>query len=271
MRKKEQIKIKKGKIKIRLVIPKCTDFNCGFYCVDYENSSRVKILEECCKEKDLDLIVTSNNFFHFSPRQLVSAEDFIQEELIPLLNEGIQRRKKPIVIGFDLLNSEPRFNPFPTGIDAVVCFLNVNSRNNFIYKTHIWECWQESKDYNIVECFNAQENNRYFTFKGYCIGLLSCGDMYKYSNNRNGISYLRQVNIYIALAHSSLKGRTKMSINCNLIHYADYIFVTQQERNVSKYIQNGRYPYIFPENTNHNILPYRINGNEGVFVDVDIS
>ena len=96
--------------------------------------------------------------------------------------------------------------------------------------------------------------------------------MYKYCNYRNGSSYLRHVNIYIDLAHSSLpEGRTIRSINRNLIHYADYVLVTQQVEDVSRYTRNNEYPYIFPENTNYNIQPYQITGIKGVFVDVDIS
>ena len=255
-------------MKVRLLIPECKDWD-GWYCKDAENSNRIKILDKAAKDKDIDLVVTSHNFFSFYPSSLIKAENFIIETLIPLLKD-IQN-KKPIILGFDLRTQEIRFNPFNSGIDAAVCFLTIDANKNYIYETHILECW---KDKNVCsqECFRKQNPKRFVMYDNYRIGLLSCGDISRYCHNNGRI--LPQVDVYIDLSHKSLRGWAHQRKTSPKIispwRKSRYVLVTQQVKDVSRYIKKRSYPFIFPQNTPHEIQLYNIDKNKGVFIDLEI-
>ena len=255
-------------MKIRLVIPECKDWD-GWYCKDAESSHRIRILEKAAQEKDIDLIVTSHNFLSFYPSNFLNAENFIKETLIPLLNDI--PNKKPIILGFDLLTQKRRFNTFNIGIDSVVCFLNVDTSNTYLYETHILECW---KDKNVCsqECFLKQNPKRVVIYSNYRIGLLSCGDIAGYCHNYGMI--LPQVDVYVDLSHKSLSGHTSQrKIPPKIISSwgkSRYVLVTQQVKDVLRYIKKRSYPFIFPQNTPHEIQLYNIDKNKGVFIDLEI-
>lgn len=255
-------------MKIRLVIPECKDWD-GWYCKDAESSHRIRILEKAAQEKDIDLILTSHNFFSFYQSHLIKAENFIKETLIPLLN--YIPNKKPIILGFDLLAKKIRFNPFDSGIDSVVCFLTIDANKNYLYETHVWECWEAKKRCG-QECFSAQKLKRVVDFMNYRIGLLSCGDISRYCHNSGRI--LPPVDVYIDLSHKSLRGwapqrKTSPKI-ISLWGKSRYVLITQQVNNVSRYIKKRSYPFIFPQNTPHDIKLYNIDRNKGVYIDVEI-
>ena len=109
-------------------------------------------------------------------------------------------------------------------------------------------------------------------YRNYRIGLLSCGDIAGYCHNYGMI--LPQVDVYIDLSHKSLSGHTSQrQIPPKILsswEKSKYVLITQQVKHVSRYIIDRRYPYIFPQNTPHDIKLYNIERNKGVFIDVDI-
>jgi len=137
-------------VKIRLIIPKCENFN-GWYCeASSDIDQRVEMLNQVMKERDnIRLIITSHNFLTFYSKSGISAKEFIVTKIIRTLEEKIEN-KKPLVIGFDLLRSNQAkkqigkkkirgdFNPYG-GIDAIVCYIKVEN-NSYAYRTHLWEC-----------------------------------------------------------------------------------------------------------------------------------
>ncbi len=148
-------------MKIRILIPQCGEFE-GYYCKSATQiDKRINLLRESIK-RDFDLLVTSHNFFTFYPNREESVENFIKRELTPKLNELDD--KIPIILGFDLLTPNIRFNPFSTGIDALVIALNVKN-NKYIYGTHIWECWENRNNCNN-KCFENQNPKRVIRIKG---------------------------------------------------------------------------------------------------------
>ena len=146
-------------MKIRLLILECKDWHKGWYCKASDDiDQRIKILKHAINKSDnIELIITSHNFLAFYPECSVNAKEFIEVEVIPKLEEKIEN-KKPLIIGFDLLNlnmrfnrikkgksqrktkaisSNLRFNPYDRGIDAAVCYIQVE-HNSYVYGTHIW-------------------------------------------------------------------------------------------------------------------------------------
>jgi len=145
-------------MKIRLLIPECKDWHEGWYCkASNDIDQRVEILKQSLnRADDIDLLITSHNFFAFYPSSKVIVKEFIEDEIIQRLQERIEK-KKPLIIGFDLLTPNTRFNrakkgkvqgktqegdlsvrfnPYDRGIDALVCYIKVE-HNSYVYGTHI--------------------------------------------------------------------------------------------------------------------------------------
>lgn len=78
-------------MKIRLIIPKCKNFN-GWYCeTSNDIDQRIEMLNQAMKEGDnIRLIITSHNFFTFHSNSSISAREFIIEKIIPILEEKIK-------------------------------------------------------------------------------------------------------------------------------------------------------------------------------------
>jgi len=259
---------------IRLIIPLCNAPK-GGYCDDALNfQGRLQILQNAM-QPDVDLIVTSHNFFDFSSCNHINLNNicvnivaFINTHIINYLN--CLEIKRPIVLGFDIKRGG-NINPYG-GIDAIVCFLDID-QNKYQYKTHIWECWKSSGRCNTIKCFQAQNNKRFFSLNTKKIGLLSCGDMYTYCNKRNGVSYLGNPDVYLDLAHLSLPfQRTCNSVNVNLSNQAKYVLITQQyqQNNFKIYFHNNSYKLIFPNNSTQKIQPINNNPLLGYYADVII-
>ena len=192
------------------------------------------------------MVITSHNFFDFSNRNLRWHGNAQQKNqqlinfIINFINHQILPCKIPLVIGVDI-NRGSIINPY-NGIDSVVIFLDV-SQNKYVYLTHIWESWRGPR--RNLKGFMAQSRNRYISFKNHAIGLLSCGDMYKYINQGHltpspGV-YL---DIYIDLAHLSLPlGRTLNSLRNNLCRFVNkWVLITQQ-------IQHNQFDTYFYQNS----------------------
>ena len=269
-------------MKIRLIIPKCENFN-GWYCeASSDIDQRVEMLNQVMKERDnIRLIITSHNFLTFYSKSGISAKEFIVTKIIRTLEEKIEN-KKPLVIGFDLLRSNQAkkqigkkkirgdFNPYG-GIDAIVCYIKVEN-NSYVYRTHLWECWQGKGECN-PKYFEEQNESRIFSLGGRTIGLLSCGDIARYCHN-DGV-LLPKVDIYADLSHKSLIGWSSQNrIPSKMIkiwNKCEYVLITQQVKDISTYLSNREYPYIFPKNTTHKVKELFVKGeSKGVVIDVYI-
>ena len=264
---------------IRLVIPECKEWN-GWYCSESDYIDlRIKILKKAMENNDsspsIDLVVTSHNFFAFYPQCLVDSQSFIEENIVEKLNENLPNSiRKPLVLGFDLLTSNIKFNPYQTGIDAIVCFLDINNENGYKYSTHIWECWEEKKQCSQA-CFKDQNQNRIFYFNDKLFGLLSCGDIARYCHSDGQI--LPRVDIYLDLSHKSLKGWSSQNRIPRKIlsdwRKAQLVLCTQQVKNTRQYIRTNQYPYIFTNlQIRIKVISYNLSIDKyilkGIFVDL---
>lgn len=259
-------------MKVKLIIPKFQKLNESYY-PNQVFKDRLKVLEQAFLNNDIDLVVTSHNYFCFgSDFKSYSSDDikkFINNCLITILNP--LKNKKPIILGLDFCFN---INPF-IGINALVCFLEVDDSNgNYIYKTHIWECWKDQTCCSS-KCFSKQNHKRFICFKDQEIGLLSCGDIANDCHEKGEL--LKNCDLYIDLSHASLTGHTSQAkIPDEMISKGKsrYVIVTQQvsgPTTILNYKKDG-YKYIFPQDTTHQCVKrYCVNGKiAGVFVDIEI-
>ena len=261
-------------MKLRLIIPKCTNWN-GWYCCDADDiESRLSILKDSMKDNSVNLIITSHNFFSFFPHCLINHKRIVKK-LIKKLHKSIDEGvRKPIIVGLDLLTPNKKFNPFKSGINAIVYFIGKNNENKYQYITHIWQCW-EGKQKCCKACFQKQNQSRVIKFYSKKIGLLSCGDIASCCHNNGNL--LPNVDIYVDLSHKSLRGLTSQNrISPKIINHwqkANVVLVTQQVNNVRSYIKNQSYPYIFSNpgvRISTKVSLYKINNKTGAYVDVEI-
>ncbi len=259
-------------MKFRLIIPQCKDFE-GGWCENSKNiESRIEVLKDSMNN-NINMVITSHNYFIFFPSCLVDIRKFVENEIINHLHNRISsKERKPIIVGFDLFNDHIKFNLYG-GIDAVVCFIKKTNNSNYVYGTHIWECWK-CKKYCSKKCFSDQNNARVFKVGNYKIGLLSCGDIVSYCHNKGKL--LPEVDIYVDLSHYSLRGDTSQyKVSKKIINEwkkADMVIVTQQVKSIKKYVNQQKYPYIFHNNrfsVNVSINKYEVFNEEGVYVDVE--
>ena len=160
------------KLKIRLIIPQCKDWEYEWYCsYCWDVNFRKEILIKAFRNFDGDLVVTPHNFICCCLDELVidfEFKNFVNQKIISEISDI--PNKKNLILGIDFLNpTRNSYNPYE-GIDAVVCALFVENEGNFIYKTHIWECWREKGDCNQAG-FIAQNRNRCFKLNGFIICL----------------------------------------------------------------------------------------------------
>lgn len=259
-------------INLRLIVPRCEKLN-GLYCNDANNiKERLTILNKSMSRNGIDLIVTSQNYFYFNPPNCVAinnAEQYIRNQIIPLLNKNI-KNKIPIALGFDL-QTQQRSNPCPSGIDAIVCFLLVDTLNDcFVYNTHIWESWDNNSQETVIQnSFNSQAQQRVIKVNNVEIGLLSCGDIAKGCHENGAI--LPPVDLYINLSHASIN---RYNQNLYRIHKswkkAKHAILTHQVtyQTINKYCNSPiRYPHISPHIQN-NIVKCEIDRKlKAIFVD----
>ena len=182
---------------IRLIIPICEDDEIinGYYSKQSMPDNfaiRKNILKKSIEYEgdNIDLVITSNNYFTFSPSSILKGNQFVEEYILRELN--YLTYKKPLIIGFDLINNRIVFNPY-RGISAMVCLITVDDNNQYKYVTHIWECWADKG--NCDQSGFIEQNDRRLTdINNNKICLLSCGDILSccHDSGRN----LPDANIY---------------------------------------------------------------------------
>lgn len=286
-------------LKVRSIIPVCAKDEVvnGYYCKrGFPDSlaTRKEILKKSMEygQDNIDLIVTSNNFFTFFPSCQMSGRQLTESYIVRELEDLCL--KKPLIVGFDLINRHIHFNPY-SGIDAIVCFLKVNNYNMYEYATHVWECWT-SKSCDQIG-FIEQNDKRTIDFKGQTVCLLSCGDILGscHDSGKN----LPNANVYVSLAHMnfkklilSIKERDQDGANIQKWKnsYDIKVLVTQQiTREILIHMNNNyfkknnelEYQLIWPPmiRKNQRLSLFDINSNkvrkkedaEYIFVDIIIS
>lgn len=274
-------------MKIRLVIPECEEF-LGYCCkTSLDIDQRLEMLKVAMEDSyNVDLIVTSHNYFAFNHSlgtKNFDAKKFIINKIVPMLCKYMENIK-PLVIGFDMLNpksnysknqrskgkNKESFNPY-NGIDSIVCYIKV-VKKSYAYHTHIWECWQ-SKDECNSDCFKKQNTNRIFSLDKKKLGLLSCGDIAGYCHDNGNL--LPKADVYLDLSHKSLTGRTSQywipSKMINDWEKTDYVLVTHQVKDVSKYLKDKEYRFIFPQGVSYNVKKLSLKAErKGVLIDIDL-
>ena len=259
-------------MRLRAIIPECQEWiRKGFSAESLKYDERVALLEYAMRDDNIDMIVTSHNFFVLC----YDDPDQSAKKLLDILDTIDSNIKKPIVIGIDFALKIPLCHPYQVNSPSVVYFLDINQNNAYQYITNIWECW-ENKQKCSVRCFRAQNNDRRFRFYSKTVGLLSCGDIAGYCHN-NG-TFLPYADIYLDLSHESLRGfSSQYWIPPKIINEwkkSHIVIITQQVKSVKRYIRKKRYPYIFSDSffdINTNIVPYKLNGLVGVFIDIKIA
>ena len=312
-------------MKVRLLIPECRNWDKDedgrktYICSDsYRNIDERTEMLQCSMvfKNKMDLVVTSHNFFSFPIDNSVTQncyknsdcfrQRFIEPKIIELLNKKVEC-KKPLIIGFDLLasakakkssiksekkgkskksiNQESNPNPYG-GIPAVVLYLKVKN-NEYVYGTHIWECWRAPRSCNS-QCFSAQNRNRVINFRKRKIGLLSCGDIAEYCHNNGQL--LPKVDIYVDLSHRSLNYRSSQFNKPHSMigrrnhdyNACNFVLITHQvtRNTIRRYCRDNYYLWVFPnrrypristrETTRHQVESFEINRNMAGLVDVEI-
>jgi hypothetical protein len=239
-----------------------------WYCCDSLNNKykRMKILQNSMRfESDnIDLIVTSNNFFEFK-----KDKNFFR--LKSLLNKI--KLKKDLIIGVDYPNIK---NPYK-GISARFFYFKVIN-NNYMQKASIWEVYQSQgckKNQTTLNNFTKQK--RVIKIKSKSITLLSCGDILK--NCHQGKKGLRNTNVYLSLAHKDfLNYSINKSNNTSHIQYwmgNDKVVIVSQQLSNSNLIKNGqyftnlKYKLIYPNSVNQNQKVYFFDKNHNKINNLD--
>jgi len=186
-------------MRIRLIIPIREELE-AFSEEAYDIEKRIKLLNLASIETEDDfnpeLIITSHNFFAFSEKCIIQAHDFIYKKLISQLTSNIEN-KIPIILGVDILNKDIRFNPYSSGIDSIVYYIEPKN-GIFRYKSHVWEVWEPEIDNISLASFLEQKNNRYISIHNSRTAcLFSCGDIFQYTHQLQ----IDSANLYICLAH----------------------------------------------------------------------
>lgn len=267
---------------IRLVVPICTKEYLGkeYYCRDsfLNKKNRLEILQKSMLfYKNIDLIVTSNNFFGFQTNN----EIFLNN----LLNTI--KKKKDLIIGVDYLK---KLNPIG-GISSTVSYFK-EYQNGYICKKKIWETYPCEKN-NAKKRFSLQE--RVIKIKNKSICLLSCGDILEKCNK----GVFPDTDIYIDLAHMNyIPLARKTAGNCSFINKKmndeKIVVLTQQlnsftttknksfitaKHKISKlYFENNLYKYLCPKKLKHkifylnkfNMLTNSVRNIHYIFIDIEI-
>lgn len=241
---------------IRLILPMCSKVKNTNkkYCEDsLDIKQRMETLQNSMKYEslDIDLIVTSNNFFEFPCCDKLKLNN--------LLNELTS--KKELIIGVDY---QEAINPFDGISSQILNFVPISNKYNKI-KT-IWEVWnkqlqEDNAKYlknaknKILNLFRSQD--RVIKTRNKKITLLSCGDMLKYINF--GAEGLPETDVYIDLAHLNIGNWnivSKKNNNSNIQEWMNdktkILLVTQQltidKLTNNHFFEDNKYKLIYPEN-----------------------
>ena len=248
---------------IRLVLPKCKE-PVGLYCNDsHFYQDRLDILEDAFREQEIDIVITSNNFFLFHHSCLADKEFYVHECIIPLVNT--LPNKKNLIIGFDLDNIRINFNPYGGIPSLVTCLYPENN----IYKLHavVWECWNSCD----INCFISQPQ-RIVKFKekfSFC--LLSCGDMLFTCNNQLKKLNVSHIDAVIVLAHMKMSQnilRAWQHIITRFQKITDLLIITQQISPSGNPFSNNSYKLIWNSRRFVNVKQRIINKSNYYFVDL---
>jgi len=254
-------------MKIRLILPICNDSynNRWWQCKDafFNKKNRLNILQKamCFKSNDIDLVVTSNNFFGFNDKN--------EKRLKGLINS--LKCKKNLIIGVDF---SKRINPFG-GISAKVFYFQ-RKNNLYIQKKSIWEVWYKGIKKNKKTLDNFKKQSRTIKVKNKSITLLSCGDILK--DIHQGKKGLPNTNIYISLAHMNFRNYS-INLKQHISHIQNWmgsnkiVLVTQQLsddklNNGHFFSKSKKYKLIYPENLflSQNICFFK----NYIFIDIKI-
>lgn len=270
---------------IRLILPICskTKENNKKYCSDsIDIEQRLNVLQHAMDNStNIDLVVTSNNFFEFHKPDTLQLND--------LLNRLTSKKK--LIIGIDYEKAENKFD----GINSQVLYL-LPDNNKYIKEEEIWETWstdlQLDKGKYLKDTKNKvlklfKEQNRMIKINKKDIILLSCGDILKYINFGN--KGLPEADIYIDLAHLDFGNwniKSKKSNNSNLQEWmqdTEKILLVTQQLTVNKlsnkhYFENNKYKLIYPENLFKNQKVYFFNNQhkivnynpDYIFIDIEV-
>ena len=256
---------------VRLLLPKCRYPIGRYYCRDaYDYNKRMNMLQEVFNtpffletNSNIDLVITSNNFFSFPASYLAEKEYYINEFLIQRINS--LTNKKNLIIGFDLENPRIIFNPYG-GIPSIVVFLKPNERNEFKIECSIWECWNGCD----ANCFSCQ--SRIVNFQSNLICLLSCGDILFNCNKQLKKLKIPKVKVLVDLAHRNISQnllRQWSNITSRIQNIADILIITQQFSNSSKIFVGGNYRLLWHNNL-HSFRQKIIRKKEYSLVDISI-
>lgn len=73
-------------MKFRLIIPQCHNFS-GWWCENSKNiESRLEVLQNSMDNDEIDIIITSHNYFIFFPSCLVDIRKFVEKQIIKVLS-----------------------------------------------------------------------------------------------------------------------------------------------------------------------------------------
>ena len=258
---------------IRLLLPKCRHSRGRYYCKDaYDYDERMDMLQKAFDtpffletSSNINLVITSNNFFSFPASYLAEKEHYINEFLIQRINS--LTNKKNLIIGFDLKNPRIIFNPYG-GISSIVVSLKTNKRNEFEIERSIWECWNGCD----ANCFSSQ--NRIVNSQNNSICLLSCGDILFNCNNQFKKLKMSKVKILVDLAHRNISQNllrvwSKITYRIHHQNIADVLIITQQFSNSSNIFNANSYRLLWHNNL-HSFRQNIVRKNEYSLVDISI-
>lgn len=211
-------------MKIRLVMPICTellDSEEKYYCIESANNKkyRLDILENAMifNAKEIDLVVTSNNYFYFNTNN---------EKMLTNILQRI-KFKKDIVIGVDYLK---KINPIG-GIKSKIYFFK-KFRNKYICKKSIWETYPCNK-LDSYKRFKSQQRVIKIKNKKFCF--LSCGDITKKCLIKK--DNIPDTDVYLDLAHMNYPSLSRKQngydtlINRLYENHKKIVILTQQFSN----------------------------------------
>jgi len=258
--------LKKYYMKIRLILPICNNsYNKWWHCKNafLNKRNRLNILQKamCFKSNDIDLVVTSNNFFGLNDKSEIRLKGLINS----------LKCKKDLIIGVDF---PKRTNPFD-GICAKVFYFQQKNKQ-YILRQSIWEVYHSSIKKNNKTLDNFKKQSRTIKVKNKSITLLSCGDILK--DIHQGKKGLSNTNIYISLAHIDFKNylinyKQHISNIQNWMGSNKIVLVTQQLsddklNNGNFFSKSKKYKLIYPKDLflSQNIYFFK----NYIFIDIKI-
>jgi len=263
-------------MKIRLILPICkiVKNKSKKYCYESQyHKERFQILQKSMQynSKEIDLIVTSNNFFEYNHK---ITNLFLENKLNTLQN------KKNLLIGVDFPKMKNPYN----GIPAKVFYLS-NKNNRYKIDKFIWEVWNPKAKKNKCTLNAFKKQNRVIEIANKSITMLSCGDILS-SVHQSGKG-LPNTDMYISLAHLdfsnySINKQQHFSWLQHWLGKEKLVFLTQQltkkKLNNKHFFKDSKYKLMYPENILENQEVYffdnkhkRVKSNpDYIFIDLEI-